>query len=102
MIRVLVAEDSLTVAELLIAVLDGDPEVAHLDLYRLESVDEVWELGWTELGEGRQIVLIEWAERAESLLPGDRWDIYLGVEGESTRSLRAVCVGRAPALPEPG
>lgn len=56
-----------------------DAEVWHLDLYRLEDPEEVWELGWQELGEGRQIVLIEWPERAESLLPRDRWDVELEI-----------------------
>jgi tRNA threonylcarbamoyladenosine biosynthesis protein TsaE len=52
-------------------------EVYHVDLYRLVDPDEVWELGWRDLGSGRQIVLIEWPERAESLLPADRWDVWL-------------------------
>ena len=55
----------------------GGRTVSHLDLYRLEDANEVWELGWRELGEGDQIVLIEWPERAEALLPEPRWDIYL-------------------------
>lgn len=49
----------------------------HLDLYRLEDAEEVWELGWAELGTGSDVVLIEWPERAESLLPPDRWDVRI-------------------------
>ena len=77
-------------------------EIFHLDLYRLESADQVWELGWSELGSGRQMVLIEWPERAEALLPPDRWDITLAVEAQSAelRELFAVRHGAAPALPE--
>jgi tRNA threonylcarbamoyladenosine biosynthesis protein TsaE len=78
-------------------------EVWHLDLYRLEEPDEVWELGWRELGVDRQIVLIEWPERAEALLPETRWDIYLegaGEGGEGERVVRLVRQGDAPALPE--
>lgn len=85
-------------------------EVWHLDLYRLEDPDEVWELGWQELGEGRQIVLIEWPERAEALLPRDRWDVYLerpveapgeagAAEPTGVRELSVVRRGQAPALP---
>lgn len=51
--------------------------VSHLDLYRLQDANEVWELGWRDLGEGDQIVLIEWPERAETLLPEPRWEIEL-------------------------
>lgn len=56
--------------------------VHHLDLYRLDDPDDVWELGWEELGQGSEIVLIEWPERAESLLPVDRWEIRLDFHGD--------------------
>jgi tRNA threonylcarbamoyladenosine biosynthesis protein TsaE len=77
--------------------------VYHLDLYRLNRPDEVWELGWSELGEPGQIVLIEWPERAEPLLPAARWDITLGFSNlqPTARELRATRRGAAPALPAP-
>jgi tRNA threonylcarbamoyladenosine biosynthesis protein TsaE len=77
--------------------------VLHFDLYRLESPSEVWELGWSELGEANQIVLIEWPERAEALLPPDRWDISLTrtERNPDERSVRAQRLGVAPDLPEP-
>lgn len=78
-------------------------DVWHLDLYRLETPGEVWELGWSELGGAGEIVLIEWPERAEALLPADRWDIYLGFAGRGEeRVVRAVRRGDAPELPGPG
>lgn len=57
----------------------GGVEVVHLDLYRISDPDELWELGWEELGDGPEIVLVEWAGRAGSLLPEDRWEIGLSV-----------------------
>lgn len=51
--------------------------IVHLDLYRLEDPEEVWDLGWAELPEDRDVVLVEWPERAEELLPDDRWEIML-------------------------
>jgi tRNA threonylcarbamoyladenosine biosynthesis protein TsaE len=76
--------------------------VSHLDLYRLDDADEVWELGWRELGDGNEIVLIEWPERAEHLLPGRRWDITLrnGTIAE-TRVVSAVPVNDPPVIPAP-
>jgi tRNA threonylcarbamoyladenosine biosynthesis protein TsaE len=74
--------------------------VSHLDLFRLEDPDEVWELGWEELGEAGERVLIEWPERAEAYLPAPRWEIRLGDGGDpSLRSVRAVPVGAPPPLP---
>lgn len=77
--------------------------VLHLDLYRLTSPTEVWELGWRELGEADDVVLIEWPERAEALLPADRWDVRLeAIPGEALlREVRASAAGAPPALPGP-
>ena len=78
-------------------------EVWHLDLYRLDDPDEVWELGWRELGEGNQIVLVEWPERAAELLPEPRWDVELAAEQDpELRTIVARRVGDAPDLPEIG
>ena len=53
--------------------------VVHLDLYRITSPDELWELGWTQIPGDDDIVLIEWPERAEGLLPADHWVITLSL-----------------------
>jgi tRNA threonylcarbamoyladenosine biosynthesis protein TsaE len=76
--------------------------VSHLDLYRLEDPEEVWELGWRELGEGNEIVLIEWPERAEDLLPKRRWDVVIkpGMSDE-TRIVTAQPILDPPAIPAP-
>jgi tRNA threonylcarbamoyladenosine biosynthesis protein TsaE len=76
-------------------------DVYHIDLYRLDNPDDVWELGWRELAEGNQIVLIEWPERAEHLLPPDRWDITLAVDPKSPvlRDITVARSGMPPALP---
>lgn len=80
---------------------DRGIDVVHLDLYRLEAPEEVWELGWQELGEGAELVLIEWPERAEALLPPDRWDIYLEIPAADAvvRDVWAVARGEVPPLP---
>jgi N-acetylmuramate 1-kinase len=50
--------------------------VAHFDFYRLETADEVGELGFEEaVAAGAAVV--EWPERAAILLPADRYEISL-------------------------
>lgn len=73
--------------------------VQHLDLYRLDDPDEVWELGWRELGDEDEAVLIEWPERAAGLLPEPRWDVRIAFAGPDLRDVEAVPVGEPPALP---
>lgn len=77
--------------------------IAHLDLYRLEDPSEVWELGWRELGDGDQIVLMEWPERAEALLPADRWDIHIDEVQENAllRRIALEAIGNPPAIVVP-
>jgi tRNA threonylcarbamoyladenosine biosynthesis protein TsaE len=75
-------------------------EVVHLDLYRIENPDELWEIGWEELGQPNEIVLVEWPERAGGLLPPDHWRIDLAVPpGEPhLREVQVRRVGSPPVL----
>ena len=43
----------------------------HIDLYRIGSPSEAWDLGLDEQLFGNGVCVIEWAERAEELLPED-------------------------------
>lgn len=76
-------------------------EFAHMDLYRLGDADEVWELGWEELGTEGQIIVVEWPERAEELLPANRWEVRLDpVPGDVfSRRISVDRVGEPPDLP---
>ena len=68
-------------------------QVVHMDLYRLSDPSELLELGWQDLGGQDELVLVEWPERAEGMLPEHRWEITLGpVPGD--REARMVSVSR--------
>ncbi len=63
----------------------GRLTVAHFDLYRLGSADELTEIGLTEaMADGA--VLIEWPERGDGRLPDDRLDIHFDIEGDGRRA----------------
>jgi tRNA threonylcarbamoyladenosine biosynthesis protein TsaE len=51
--------------------------VYHIDLYRLERVEEVATLGLDEIFERDAVVLIEWGERFPRLMPRERIEIRL-------------------------
>ena len=77
-----------------------DRRVVHMDLYRITSPDELWELGWAQLPEEHDIVLVEWPENAGALLPEDHWLIELSPpEGEPLlRDVEVTRVGDPPEL----
>lgn len=51
--------------------------VYHLDLYRLNSPVELTNLGWQDVLSDHALVIVEWAERAGSLMPADALHIEL-------------------------
>ncbi len=52
----------------------------HFDWYRLENDNQVRALGITDLFDKNNIIAIEWADRARSLLPKKRIEVYFGYE----------------------
>lgn len=74
--------------------------VVHLDLFRIDSPDELWELGWSQLPADAEVVLVEWPEKAGSALPADRWLIELSAPvGEPLlRDVEVTRVGSPPEL----
>jgi tRNA threonylcarbamoyladenosine biosynthesis protein TsaE len=59
----------------------------HIDLYRLTSEQEAWELGLLEYLEGDGISVIEWADRAPHLMSVDCLWITLCHLSETKRSV---------------
>jgi tRNA threonylcarbamoyladenosine biosynthesis protein TsaE len=64
----------------------GQPvRVYHVDLYRLNTLDEARRLGLEDLFEQAALVLLEWGERFPELLPDKRIEIRLTHEAEEIR-----------------
>jgi tRNA threonylcarbamoyladenosine biosynthesis protein TsaE len=55
---------------------EGRVPVAHVDVYRLDRIQELYDLGFEELFDDR-VVLIEWGDTVEPALPRDRVDVRL-------------------------
>lgn len=49
----------------------------HMDVYRLEGYEEMFDLGYEEYFYGNGIVLIEWSKNVEEILPKERLDIEI-------------------------
>ena len=47
----------------------------HFDLYRIQSLAEIYDLGYEEFLHGDGVCLIEWAEMLGELLPNQRYDV---------------------------
>ena len=65
----------------------GRCPLAHIDLYRLETLQAAVAIGIEDYLGGRGITVIEWAERIESLLPPQTKRIRLTALDELTRQI---------------
>jgi len=65
--------------------------VVHVDLYRVNTLAELSELGWEEASEGAA-VLVEWPDRAGALIRADRLEIALAMANDLGPTHRAVRV----------
>lgn len=62
--------------------------VFHIDLYRLDSSEQLTNLGWDDILGSHSLVLVEWPERAGDSIPADHLPIDLDyVPGDSSRRI---------------
>lgn len=60
----------------------------HMDLYRIDSPEEAWDLGLDEQLFGGGICIVEWAERAAGIFPPDSlWTELDHVDDGDQRSI---------------
>jgi len=72
----------------------------HADLYRLDSPTEVEDLALEEISRDG-VLVVEWPERGEVVLPNERLTLRFEVNGPETRRITAEAKGeRARALAE--
>ena len=60
-------------------------KVYHLDLYRTETEEELYDIGLEEILYGDRFVFIEWAERAKEMLPDDVINLSITLEENGAR-----------------
>ena len=75
----------------------GRLPVYHIDLYRLNENTDFGAIGLDSYIEGEGVCLIEWAERAEEMLPEKAVRVRMSVEGEG----RKIAVGGLSAPLQP-
>ena len=55
--------------------------VYHFDLYRLRSIDEVYDIGAEEYFNSNDLCLIEWPEIAEEIISESRVEVNIELKG---------------------
>ena len=61
----------------------------HIDAYRLDSHTELERLGWQDMiSDPKNLILIEWPERVEAIIPVRAHKIFLSHKSENEREIR--------------
>lgn len=82
---------------------EGRLRLVHADIYRLDRLQEVVDLGLMEQVDDNAVACIEWGDLAEPVLPADFLEVRLGYTGVDEQRLawlrtvgRAWCDRRGP------
>lgn len=70
--------------------LENGDLIYHFDLYRINTLGELYDLGYEEYFYSDNYVFIEWAEKAESLLPDPITRVTLNELGNDKRLISVV------------
>lgn len=74
---------------------EGRLPLSHVDVYRLDHVQELHDLGFEEVVDDGRVTVVEWGDRVTPLLPESRLEVFLRAgAGRDEREIE--CVARGP------
>ena len=60
----------------------------HFDLYRINSIEELFDLGYEDYFFSDSYIFVEWAEKAESLMPDLFMQVFVEEAPDGSRHIR--------------
>ena len=79
---------------------EGAPPVYHLDVYRLDSLQDVLDLGLDEILDRGGVVFIEWGDVIEALLPESYLEVEISLHDDDEDRRSIAVTGRGGAWAE--
>lgn len=62
--------------------------IFHFDLYRIESTEELFDMGYEEYFYSGSLCLVEWPEKASSLIPEDALWVHIEIGENEARLIQ--------------
>ena len=66
----------------------GERELAHFDMYRLSSADELFDIGWEDYLASGAVCAVEWSENVEGAFCGNEIKVEIERLSENERLIR--------------
>jgi len=83
-----IKEYALSPTFVIVREMHGRLPLYHIDLYRLDNIDEIEDLGLDDYLYGKGACVVEWAEKALGLLPSEHMLIQIDFLSDTERSLQ--------------
>jgi tRNA threonylcarbamoyladenosine biosynthesis protein TsaE len=75
---------------------EGRLPLVHVDVYRIDRLQELHDLGFEELVRDDAVTLVEWGDVIDGMLPGERLDVRLAAgDGDDERVVKIEGRGRS-------
>ena len=78
----------------------GTRNLYHFDLYRMGDTSELQEIGWDDYLSRRDVIVVEWGEKAADFLPDRYYLLHFVLKSETEREINISLVepnGDSPA-----
>ena len=62
--------------------------IYHFDFYRIQKIDEVYDMGYEDYFYSGALCFIEWPDLIEDVLPGDAVKVCIEEQADGTRSIQ--------------
>ena len=79
---------------------DGTVHVIHVDVYRLDRISDVVDLGFDEFLDGSAVVFVEWGDVIERLLPESWLAVHLTLDRDDDARRTVLLTGTGPSWQE--
>ena len=71
----------------------GRLSLVHVDLYRLESIDDLEDIGLDELLYGQAVIAVEWADKLTGRQPAEQLQVTMKIIDDDCRKLTLDATG---------
>ncbi|HBM79938.1 MAG TPA: tRNA (adenosine(37)-N6)-threonylcarbamoyltransferase complex ATPase subunit type 1 TsaE [Clostridiaceae bacterium] len=75
----------------------GRLPIYHFDVYRIKSIEEMYDIGYEEFFYGDGVTIIEWADMIDEILPPDRINVTISkdaLQGINFRDIKVESAGK--------
>lgn len=65
----------------------GERQLIHFDMYRLNSSDELFDIGWEDYLRRNAVCVVEWSEKVEDAFFGDEYTVSIEKLSDNERRI---------------